>query len=576
MRPIIFLAFLIIFVSSPVAGVANACPRIPFVPESGGAGMTRLNEWCRSVGGTPSNSGAWSCVNCPASGAAAGTSTGNPYEGLLGWLFSIDANAKIRAERKAALIRQLEYDRQEAISRQQTAQTQKLNGILQRLMSGDTALKDLGGSGELRLKLGSEPILFQEYMSTPAKSTTSAQFSLKTGDNNVVPTVPSSVSSAGAATTTATTTSGNIAQQPELSPEMKALAEELNKLTPEQQQKLLEAVKGTETQAAANTTVATTNPEKAADTQLSLKITEAKTAADDLKAVATAPGDPESVKSQAAVQFNQLKDVTATQTQTDTNQRTKAQPDAASKLADAPKDTPPASRPSVQAPVKEDLELLFQDLPAKPGVQAPQNSDLDLLFRDELARFFPANEDKLLTAFQRQKSHWPGPVNPERPLRNPLADEEKWKNDPAYRGPRMDEILAQALEWPMATQERWFIIDLYAKELSGRYLTDKTFAAEANKVIDQKITDARKYFVQAKIKALENSLSAVEALIQKYTPPGKPRDIAKLTQNPSFVAERDRLLNTFETAERQSYTVDAKIRLAIYLELGLAELKNRR
>lgn len=312
MRPIIFLAFLIIFVSSPVAGIGNTCPPIPFVPESGGAGMARLNEWCKSVGGTPSNSGGnWSCVNCPASGTSTGTSTANPYEGLFGWLFSIDANAKIRAQRKAALIRQLEYDRQDAIRRQQTVQAEKLNTILQRLMSGDMALKGFGGANDLQLKLGSEPILFQEYMSTPATSTTSAMLTLKTGDDASPSPQSQPVRSAEAATTTATTTSANIAAQPQLSPELKAIAEELSKLSPEQQQKLLEAIKSSETQAAANTTVATSSPEKAADTQLSFKLTETKTAADTLNAAANAPTNVEDIKAQSDKQFDGLKNVTA-------------------------------------------------------------------------------------------------------------------------------------------------------------------------------------------------------------------------------------------------------------------------
>lgn len=573
MRPIIFLAFLIIFVSSPVAGIRNTCPPIPFVPESGGAGMARLNEWCKSVGGTPSNSGGnWSCVNCPASGTSTGTSTANPYEGLFGWLFSIDANAKIRAQRKAALIRQLEYDRQDAIRRQQTVQAEKLNSILQRLMSGNMALKGFGGANDLQLKLGSEPILFQEYMSTPATSKTSAQISLKTG-NEAAPAVQPVASAAGATTTTAIT-SDLLKESQQLSPEMKALAEELSKLSPEQQQKLLEAIKSTETQTAANTTVATTSPEKVADTQLSLKLTDAKTVADGLNAATNEPGNPETVKGQASDQFNQLQKVTATQTKTDSRRSATAQPIAERKLVDGPND-----RPKIQAPTKEDVALLFQDVAPganlKSPVVAPQNSDLDLLFREELTRVSPGVADELLTAFQRQKSRWPGPVNLDGPLRNPLVEEEKWKNDPGYRGPRIQEALSRILEWPPATQERYFMVDFYGNGISGRYLSDKAFKAEADKIIDQKINDTRKYLIQAKIKAFDNSLSEMESLIQRYTPAGQPRDISKLTQNPAFLAERDRMLNSFEATERQAYTVDAKIRLGIYLELGLTELKNR-
>lgn len=568
-RAIYLIAFMAI--TSPVVALGKDCPVLPIpssVASGSGSGQyERMVSWCRNAGGNlkSTTTGGWYCEKCTTTGTTAGANTGNLYEGLFGWLFSIDANAKLRAERKAALIRQLEYDRQDAIRRQQTAQAQKLNDILQRLMSGDMALKGIGGQSDLQLKLGSEPILFQEYMSTPATSTTKAQISLKTGEDAV----PAAVTST-AASTTATTTALANESQPKLSPEMKALAEELSKLTPEQQQKLLEAIKGSETQTAANTTVATTSPEKAADTQLSLKLTETKTAADGLSAAANSPGDPEAVKGQAGDQFNQLQKVTATQTQTDATGNATAKPIAETKLVDGPND-----KLKIQAPTKEDVELLFQDLPPTRSIAPAKISVLDDLIREELARSFPGNEDKLLSALQQQKSRWPGPVNPDGPLRNPLVDVEKWKNDPSYRGPRIQELISRILEWPPATQERYFIVDHYGNGVVDRYLNDKAFKAEADKIIDQKITDARKYLGQAKIKALDNSLSAMDSLIKRYTPAGEKSDITRLLQNREFVVERDRVINSFEAAVRQADTVDAPIRLGIYLELGLSELKNR-
>jgi len=374
--------------TSSIVGKANDCTTIP-IPSSvaSGSGSTqydRMVSWCRGAGGNlrTTASGGWYCEKCSTTGSTTGSppTSANPYDAFaadfVNWFFNIGANAKAAADRRAAMIRYLQEQQRDAIRRQQTANAQWLSSVLDRLTTGDLALKQVGGAGELQLKLGSEPILFQEYMSTPATSTTKAQISLTTGDD----------AAPAAATSTATTTALTNASQPQLTPEMKALAEELSKLTPEQKQKLREAIKGSDTQSALGTTIATTSSQKAADTQLSLKITETTTAANDPNA------SPEALSKQAADQFKQLQQTTATATQSTSDAR-KGSPDSgtaqqtANDLNAASKNTN-VSAEQVSVRSGKDFDKLPQVATPSAGTivspQPPANNSLSRIMKNKI------------------------------------------------------------------------------------------------------------------------------------------------------------------------------------------------
>ncbi|MGB7202715.1 MAG: hypothetical protein WBD16_10645 [Pyrinomonadaceae bacterium] len=608
----LFLISLIL--STGFTAYAQNCGSVP----SGVSGEDGFRRWCHGKGGSIVDAG-YGKIGCfckpTTPSTAAGTSTANPYEGLFGWLFSIDADAKIRAQRKAALIRQLEYDRQDAIRRQQTAQAQKLNGILQRLMSGDMALKGVGGENDLQLKLGSEPILFGEFMSTPATSTTGAMLTLKTGDDASPSPQSQPVRSAEAATTTATTNSANIAAQPQLSPEMKAIAEELSKLSPEQQQRLLEAIKSTETQTAANATVATTSPEKVADTQLSLKLTDAKTVADNLNAAANTAGSPEQVKEQADAQFDQLQKVTATQTQTTANS-----PRAVVITAGAPQ--PPATGPQTSnakdpcdaAPNIDsktvDLRCAKQPLRIDPGLPTPTSitsgatsaqikpagrasvpsSIVDDVKKPKnelsfLAQMFPGKTEQKrqtlndLTTDVLRSRRWPGPSNPGEPLRNPLVDAELKRLSDEYSVRYADKMTDAALTRPLTQIERDFAVLFFtgygdeSAEVLYRYNHDREFRASIDKAIDNSINEAVKKMTSADVAFIERVIPEMREIEKNYSTPGQEPDFGKLNQNAAFVEKRREWTKKIYAAwDANRY--DAKIHLWVLLADRFLELKN--
>ena len=263
-------------------------------------------------------------VACPtgttsSGGTSSTSSTGTTNDfGLLGWLLGLDPASRMAAQqkaaRKAAVLRELENQRQEAI-RRDTEHAKFLEDVAQRLQNGDLQLKGTS-SNELQLKLSpTGPIKFGEYMSTPATQTTSARLTLKTGDDatSSLQTSTPNASSAGVI---------NPNQPPafnadQMTPETRELADMLSKLTPEQQQRLIAAIKTASAgEATVNTSATASQPN--ADSSgstgqgepLKLKLSTAQQSADDLNAAAQkANMTSEQLSDQAAKDFNNLANV---------------------------------------------------------------------------------------------------------------------------------------------------------------------------------------------------------------------------------------------------------------------------
>lgn len=233
--------------------------------------------------------------------------------GLLGWLLGLDPASRMAAQqkaaRKAAMIAELERQRQEAIQRQDAERAKRLEDIARRLQSGDLGLKG-ASNNDLQLKLSpTGPIRFGEYMSTPATQTTSAHLTLKTGDEATksLQTPTTNASSAGVI---------NPNQPPAFNAdrpttEIRELADMLSKLTPEQQQKLIAAIKAVSSADATSETAAApqTNSDSttsATEAQpLKLKLSTAQQSADALNAAAKDPNvTPEQLSQHAAKDFN--------------------------------------------------------------------------------------------------------------------------------------------------------------------------------------------------------------------------------------------------------------------------------
>ncbi len=298
------------FVTSLLAGIVLSlsiwaqCPSIPLSVKTG----DQFYGWClETVHGrieTLSN-GAQRCVDCPP--GSAGTTSGGMFDGLLWKLLGLDPAsqmaAKERAARKAALVAALENERQAAIARQDNEHARQIEAIAQRLQTGDLRLKGLSDDGDLQLKLSpTGPIRFTEYMSTPATQTTSAQLTLKTGDQATASIQPSqNASSAGMINPTPPTP---LTKPDETSPDAKALAEMISKLPPAEQQKLIAAVQQVSAQGS-ETAPSTPTSDSTPSNGLSLKLSTEKQAADDTKAGASdAATSPEKLSADAAKEFD--------------------------------------------------------------------------------------------------------------------------------------------------------------------------------------------------------------------------------------------------------------------------------
>ena len=442
-------AFLIVIIAG--VGVASSVQGCPTVPSSA---RTRDDyiSWCRSVGTVVYGSNGSLGCNCSSSSGSTSSAGGTNDFGFLGWLLGLDPASRMAAQEKAArkeaMIAELERQRQEAIERQDAERAQRLEDISRRLRSGDLALKGTSNK-DLQLKLSpTGPIRFGEYMSTPATQTTSAQLTLKTGDEATksLQTPTTNASSAGVI---------NPNQPPAFNAdrpttEIRELVDMLSKLRPEQQQKLIAAMKATATPDA-TTPTRQDPPAEAAPTggspdltkkseTLTLKLSTSQKTADDLKAAAENGASPEQLKQQSAEDFKNLQQTTLTATQTQQSSQPSPsnggiKPDTSvidlrgkSQVVNVPSAVNPKSQPAKGTPAtsptktleQPDPELLtqFMDNFSKaelltqfmngPSVDKQKQEDLELLFNlpaDPRAdRWLP--DDRDLEEFEAAVDEW--------------------------------------------------------------------------------------------------------------------------------------------------------------------------
>ena len=331
---------LIVLLEAAVLAVSTGA-QCPSIPAYAGANYGAFESWCTGTAHgrvASAGTGQWKCVDCPTSSAGS-----TMWDGLLWKMLGLDPGsqmaAKERAARKAAMIRAIEDERQAAIQRQDAERVRFLDEVATRLQTGELRLKGLSPQNDLQLKLSPlGPVKFTEFMATPATSTTSAQLTLKTGDDATRSMQPTTnASSAGVINPTPPTP---LSDPNALSPDAKQFAQMLSKLSPAEQQKFLAALNEASTQETTTTTSTTEQPSgnspdamKKAET-LTLKLSTDQKTADDLKAAANSGASLEQAATDAQKQFDGLQRpgaaapgqasptevaaaTTATQTQTD-------------------------------------------------------------------------------------------------------------------------------------------------------------------------------------------------------------------------------------------------------------------
>lgn len=298
-------------------------------PPSGNLGGGRYQEWCLYTvrGKLVDLGGGRMRCDCSSSGSSSGySSANNTYtplvEEFLKFWFGLDANNRAAQERKKTMLRELEAQREQARRNQQAAQAARLDAILQRLLSGDLVLKGGAGGEELRLKLGGEkrPLGMEVYqhpndgkprmgisglsginLDNETPTTTSARLTLKMGDE-----ATRSLQSAPAGPAPAANMAElSAADKPASATAVDELAKAISQLSPEEQQKLVAALRGDPAPTSSPT------PKTAADAELSVKLSGAQVEADAVKAAADSGASPESLKTQAEQQFNHLQQVSA-------------------------------------------------------------------------------------------------------------------------------------------------------------------------------------------------------------------------------------------------------------------------
>ncbi|HUQ49077.1 MAG TPA: hypothetical protein VM056_00025 [Terriglobales bacterium] len=595
-----FHALVLIIVVLPTGiAFANSCP----APPSGNLGRGRYQEWCLQtargklidLGG-----GNMRCDCGSGSSASAYSTTNNPYtplvEEFLKFWFMPNSNNKAAQQRKEAMMRELEAQREQARRNQQQAQAARLDSILQRLTAGDMALKGIGDSGGLRLKLGEKRPLGMEVYQHPndgkkrmgisglsginldneTPTTTRAQLTLKMGDD-----ATRSLQTSSAPPPAATTVAPEPVADPPSSAETNAqqqevdeLARAISQLTPAEQQRLLAAMR-----AAADDTpaAAASSPDAAAaapNPGLALKLSGAQTEADALRAAAADPNaSPEELSKKASDRFRNLQGVTAEPVKI-------GQSDSPASAAPPPGPPDPAlverssgqsSEPDCGRPGTSDVSTVDLRCAKRPLVVDPAKVQPDEVPRPARVQAPEASDLKLLF---REKSRWPGPQRPDEPFRNPLREEEIRQIEARLKQ-RNAEALVSTLNMVALGNE---VTPLNRERLSGhflplplkmRYDTNAAFRAQVDKKIDETVREVKRNWAGEDLKAFEQALAEMAPVARRLYPNGLPAD-GKFSQE--FLAERDRIESAMNKRQREN-AADTPVHLLIRLDLAFMGIK---
>ncbi len=508
---------------------------------------------CRQSGGTPVHNPGGGGYCQPGAGAPGGGGMGgNPYmpgiTDALNSLWAAEArNDAASKQRRAALIQAIENERQNALARQQRAYANSLAAIQQRLAAMGGGLQPKFGRADIDTKPSEYGLpgrhVFRNDIFTGGNidETEKIALTLKLG--------PDATASLRSSQGPATSAAAGTPQQQQANKARAEITQIMEKLTPEEQQRLQALLKnstGSAPAAAASGAVAAPPPEaktaetKPRDPQLSRKLAEAQKEADALRSAAAedTAATPEELKHRAQMQVTRPAEAAL---------RNPA-PTMSSRVSAASQAGQPTAKPPFRRPSNEPNEV-------KPPSASPR----------------PTQARSTVTA------------PPESGQLTHSLPQVAWQTAPTAAPPTRpaDIALAGAVqEWGAAAPElnnpahhRYALITHLAPDLMDRYRKDPGLRTQMDEFIDKRIQEARRARAIADLAAQESAYSAAAKLGQRFTPAGQQFDLDALKRNPDYARERARLIQANDEALEANARA-AEDQLRRNLEMGFAGFRN--